>query len=277
MTALLVGLVSAALLVAAALAWSGRWRAWARQQLMFTFPLHMYPALGLTGLIAVANERLDGRVHASMSLLAVPILILGAVGVIAVFWRAPRWAVPTWYHDEAEREPDLSDPATAVLTAIGQVETRQPSMSRIALDQAIEGQHRSLRWQANWIHDPSPEATLAHGASAGYGAIGGHLAGYESGLGFTAVFTEVGVLGSASDAMFIPAQEMEAVWTVGRSAGVDGALHHVSLVRRLKRPELRRRLVLRMRDHVLVFGVYSARRRADSLATRYGIERLPDA
>lgn len=67
------------------------------------------------------------------------------------------------------------------------------------------------------------------------------------------------------------------MYTVPPRCDFDGARIPTPLMRRLKRPDPRRRVVVVTTEGTVIFAMYSARKLADRIASELDIERRPDA
>ena len=268
-------LLALALLLAgaSALAWTGRWRSWSRSAFWATMPLHLYPALAIFLAFAGVDELLDGEVPAAFGLLLLVALVLGALGFLGLVWRVPSWTTPRWYRD-ADRSLDITNDPLAALAHVA-AGRGTPAESEHVATAGFDGQPETFRWGANWVHDPS--ATKVDHALAGVGTVSGRLIGFPEGVAFVALAAEERLREQGPIALTFNQVDLREVGTVPPGADADGNRQQLSLATRLQRPQVRRRLVLRTADEAHLFEVRDARQRADELASRYDIERGPDA
>ena len=269
-------LVGVALLVASALAWSGRWRSWARGALWHSMPIHMFPGLGLLALLGAAIGILDPpRDSAAFHSFFWFWLVIHALGtvlwVFGILVREPRWAQPRWLRD-ADRTLDIeNDEISAVFYLADSVGSVHESREKV--EARFKGQEPVVRLSAMYVYDPTASAR-AH-ALAGFGTVQGKLSIYPSVLAFHIIAIEER-LRNAPFTLVLPSDEMAAVWTVPARCDADGFKHplpwHVQA-----RLSPYRRLVVSMKDgSVHVFELWGASSNANMLAKRYAVERRPD-
>lgn len=213
-------LLAAGLLIASALAWAGRWRAWARRFPTFSVvtPLGFLPALGLMllamGLMLAGAGEPSSPGIAIVFVLAFPLLLLDFIG--------PKWFAPPWLGRERREHgfrPDLSDPLTALAyTAVEGRPARRPAVlererARLAADKPV------ARWKAAWVHGaeggPKP-----HGLGRA-GVAEGRLWLYEQGLAFAAGGIDEALRGAPTTAV-IEREAVRGARVVPARAGADG-------------------------------------------------------
>jgi hypothetical protein len=215
MTGALSLLAAAVMLVASALAWTGRWRAWSRR--VFTgplpLPITLLPGLGLALIGAGLYE---------FGIPAGPLtpLLLGFLALFVLYLWAPSWWGPAWFREEQRRgiEPDLSDPATAL--SYGALTSKPAGAdSRAAVAERFGGREPIRRWRATWIeHENGGEKPHALGRA---GATEGRLELYDDGLAFRASGIEDRMRREAT-AVAISRGEFGAARVVPAGAGPDG-------------------------------------------------------
>jgi hypothetical protein len=212
-TALML-IAGVALLALAALAWSGRWRSWARRFLIGpTMMVTLVPGIAI-GLIAGGLSRAMGSGAAG----GVGLLGLVAGGVL-FFW-SPQWFGPRWLREERRSgiRPDLSDPLTA-LSFAALTSTPAAAQSPAHVAEHFDGTPEE-RWNATWVqHEdggPAPHAL------ARAGAVQGKLELYAEGLAFRAIGLEDRLRGEPS-ALTVPRDDLRDARVVPAGAGPDGA------------------------------------------------------
>jgi hypothetical protein len=254
MTAALMLLAGTGLLAIAGLAWSGRWRAWARRFLIGpTMPVTLVPGLGI-GLVG------GGLSEATGSDTAGALGLLGlVVGAVLCFW-SPQWFGPRWLR-EARRAgiaPDLSDPLTALsVAALAPGAAQSPP-------HVAEHFHGSPQesWNATWVqHEdggPAPHAL------ARAGAVQGKLELYPDGVAFRAIGLEDRLRGSPT-VLIVPREDLLDARVVPAGAGPDG----VRRPRHGPRSAFAR-LVLDTRAGAQLFEVNFAKRKAARIRALLG-------
>jgi hypothetical protein len=213
-------LLAVACLAGSALAWTGRWRAWARRfPTFFVFtPLGFVPAFGLmllaAGLILVGAGEPSSPAVAIVFVLAFPLLVLDFI--------APKWFAPPWLQAERREhgvQADLTDPLTAVAyAAVGASEDDRPR-STATVRSRFRGADPLARWKAAWVFGDEQGAG-PHGLARA-GVTEGRLWLYDDGLAFSAGTIE-DVLGDGKRTAVIAREDVTGVRTVPARAGADG-------------------------------------------------------
>jgi len=204
--------------VAAGLAWTGRWRAWSRRVLTgpLVFPITLLPGLGLAliglGLGQAGVVRSTSPVPGVGALCAV-------VGMILYFW-SPGWFGPRWLRRERADgiEPDLSEPLTALSYAALAPVAGRPSSAEQALARSGGGEVLE-RWTATWVvHEDGGDKPHGLGRA---GAVGGKLELYDRSVVFRAGEIE-DRLRDVPTVAVIERDRVRGARVVPRGAGPDG-------------------------------------------------------
>ena len=258
MTGALVLLAAAAVFVASALAWTGRWRSWSRR--VFTgplpLPITLLPGIGFALVAAGLYE---------LGVPAGPLipLFLVFLALFVIYLWAPSWWGPAWFREErrAGVGPDLSDPATALSYA---ALTSKPAGadSRAAVAERFGDREPIRRWKATWIeHEDGGSKPHALGRA---GATEGRLELYDDGLAFRASGLEDRMRGDAT-AVAVSREEFSTARVVPAGSGPDGQ----------KRPRQGARsafarLVVDTQYGPFLFEVNSAKRKAREISETLG-------
>ena len=215
MTGALLLLAAAAVFVASALAWTGRWRSWSRR--VFTgplpLPITLLPGIGFA-LVGAGLYEL-GVPAGPLT----PLFIIFLALFVIYFW-APAWWGPAWFREEqrAGVGPDLSDPATALSYAGADLEARGRRQPR-RRGRRFGDREPIRRWKATWIeHEDGGEKPHALGRA---GATEGRLELYDDGLAFRASEIESRIRGDAT-AVAVSREEFSTARVVPAGSGPDG-------------------------------------------------------
>ncbi len=266
------------LFAASWLAWTGRWRDWARHAHGPDLPLYVLPTMGMAMMLAVLAEWV--RLPVIFWVVAVAVLFAGFVlGMMGAFWRLPRWAVPGWLRPYYRKFPPWG-PGPFPVRDRPAVDGGGTSQGEVRIAQAFAPHLPRARWKAWQIPWPKENAVADPSWAFGYVVPKGWLVVYEPGLGFFVdADDEVLGAGELSGAVY-PAERLTAVTTVAADAGPAGSPG----AGKVEVPgswwlggRWRRRLVIEAGDRIVMFALARARKRADLLAAQYGIERRPDA
>lgn len=269
-------LIAAVLCCSAVLAWTGRWRAWARRPVWGTLPLHLFPGLGLVSALGAVEAVLDlpdrgPMIDAGRSIVILVMMTGLVIWGLGVWGREPRWAQPAWLR-AADRSPDIA--GDALNAAIQVVATAgMHHRSRAVVEQAFAGQERLARWAAAHVVDPA--ATAPETVLSGVGTLDGRLVLYPEGLGFYPVAVEERIRDELDGCLLLASEELTAVWTVPGRTDAAGVRAPVPLRYRFQQGPYRR-LVIATGQGAEVFQVAKAGTKADEIADRYRIERAPD-
>jgi hypothetical protein len=213
MTAALLLLVGIACLAAAALAWSGRWRAWSRRFPLgpLAVPITIVPGVGFAAIGAALYELSGQSVVTALCFAAL------VAGLVLNFW-APEWFGPRWLRRERARDPgpDLADPGTAASYVA--LTPRARASERQAREAFGDGEPVE-RWRATWVQDEG--ATERPHALARPGATQGRLELHPDGLAFSALDVEDRLRGHTTGAL-VSREDFRGARVVPRGAGPDG-------------------------------------------------------
>jgi hypothetical protein len=248
-------LLAVACLAGSALAWTGRWRAWARRFPTFVVitPLGFLAAFGVmllaAGLILVGAGEPSSPGVAIVFVLAFPLLILDFI--------APKWFAPSWLREERRGQgvqADVTDPLTALAyAAVAATEDDRPH-SAAAVQRRFRGADPRARWKAAWVFGEE-QGTGPHGLARA-GVSEGRLWLYDDGLAFSAGTIE-DMLADGEQTAVIAREDVTGVRTVPARAGADG--------RRAPGPAARsvfKRLVVETTDGPYLFEVMRAESKA---------------
>lgn len=264
--------VGAGLLAASWLAWSGRWRGWAKDFVLGTWPVTLLPGLGGiaagVGLaeLSLATDTTLGAVVGIVSLALGGVAL--AAGTVLGFWE-PEWFGPGWYRERAPEEH--FDPSTTTNRLAATALAKRPQVSsRQQVADHLPEEHPRHTWRGSWVHDQeAEEAAHGRGPQAANGRLDGSLLVYDSGVGFAASATEER-LRQGSAGFFYPREELSAVRTVPAHAGADGVVRERLGVWSTQSSPWRR-LVIDTVQGSLVLQVGNARGKARRLAALYGL------
>lgn len=269
---MIVGIVALAIgigcLVAAVLAWSGRWSSWSHKFLvgLGAFPVTLLPGIGAGALAGGLNSL--GAISASSPVAAVGLVLL-LIGWLLFFFslvRPQRWG-PRWYRalDDRWASPELlHDPATAgVVAGVRAWNSRHEGSERAHPPQTLDSPVHS--WRGSWIGGDETKPR-AHGLTH-TGAVEGHLNLHRDAVSFAAYRSE-DLLRGHSTVLTIPGTKLRDVRVVPRGAGPDGRLRPGSGPR-----SLFPRLIIDTGDRSYLFEVQFARRTARRIRHGLGLDR----
>jgi hypothetical protein len=207
----------AACLAAGALAWSGRWRSWARRPLLRVgaMPITWLPGLGAFLLVSgLANADL----LSASSTVARLAFVLMVVGFLLCLVR-PRWWGPRWYRTRDRTAPiDLGDPATALIAAGSRALSPGGAVSpRSATPAGVGAPLRT--WRGSWVVGDETE-TAVHGLTHA-GAVYGHLRLHPAAITFVASRVE-DLLREEPTVLTVDVDDLRGVRVVPAGAGPDG-------------------------------------------------------
>src|SRR5215216_6615036 len=149
--------VGIALLAAAGLCWSGRWRRWARIAVLPAVPITLAPGLGLCLVLTGIGGLVPAGVGGAFYALA---LLAATAGIVLALWE-PDWWGPDWFR-QRDRAFDLSVPINAAIAS--SVRSELGAGSSEAVVRARLGQEPLARWRAHLVLYPE---AIAFAADAG--------------------------------------------------------------------------------------------------------------
>ena len=243
------------------LAWSGRWRSFARVAVLPTMPLTLLPALGCCLVLIGIGDLAPGSVR---GVFYAPALLVAVAGIVLAFWD-PDWWGPRWFR-ERDRDYDLSVPINAAIAST--VRTDPGAASSEAAVHAQLGREPLARWRAHLVSDEHGRPS----AMQRIGIVRGHLMLYPEAIAFAADVREDRMRG-APVVEIVSAREFRGADRVRAGTRPNGSTRPA--------PDLPSRVMPRLRLDTsmgpIVFETASAGRRARELERRYLGGREPVA
>jgi len=245
--------VGIALLAAAGLCWSGRWRRWARIAVLPAVPITLAPGLGLCLVLTGIGGLVPAGVGGAFYALA---LLAATAGIVLALWE-PDWWGPDWFR-QRDRAFDLSVPINAAIAS--SVRSELGAGSSEAVVRARLGQEPLARWRAHLVTDYHERPS----AMQRIGVVRGHLLLYPEAIAFAADAGEDRMRG-APVVDVVPAGRLIAARRVSAGTRPDGGTRPA--------PDLPSRVMPRIRldtvDGPRVFETASAGRKVREIEELY--------
>jgi hypothetical protein len=264
-------LMATASMVAAATAWIGLWRSWARQFLFGAIgssPITLLPSIAL--MAASAGLSFVGAAKAGSTF--VSLTFLAGVAFLVLFVWNPRWWGPRWYREVRAGleggtvKADLRDPITALM--VGALRLPQETSGDV-VSQHTSGEPLES-WSAAWINGAETAKTTR--AFERSGAVDGRLELRTGTIVFAANKMEDRIRGAATVAV-VSASELSGAWAVPPGCGPDGVRTSARGLTAVLARHIVPRLVIATNDGVSLFETYGADKKAEHIRELYGLRR----
>jgi hypothetical protein len=242
------------LLAVAWLAWSGRWRGWAKIAVTPQMMTTMVPGLGTILLLGGLGSLAGGA--ASGVLIGLGFAAMAAAAVL-FFWN-PDWWGPRWFRERDRTAYDLSVPLNAAVAASVRPDPGDRA-SEAVVRAEMGGAEPLARWRAHLVTDEHGRPS----AMQRTGVVRGHLLLYADALAFAADAGEDRMRGRAVTRI-VPAASLRNVEPVPAGSRPEGAESGGDLPSKVM-PRLR----IDTTTGPLFVETARAARRARELAQRY--------